>query len=262
MKRRSGVGVVVGVVGIALIAAWWQRRGGDPAPAEQSRADHRTGGGAIRSGRSLDPRTHPRGAISGTVTDGAAPVAGASVCASADGPQLPSAITESPACAASDDRGRYKIANLLAADYMVVAGAPRFLPGAFRQRPGATRLTLALAAGETRTGVDVTLSRGGVEVTGLVRDISGGPIAHAQIRASSRALRHDGPTFESDDQGKFSVWVDRGYVSIEAYADGYASNRVFGGAPGSIEIALTPASSLAGRVVDAATELPVPGARV
>lgn len=263
MNRRAGA-VVVGVVvvGIALIAAWWLRRGGEPA--QHAAADHRSGARAIGSGPAVDPRAQPRASISGTITDGAAPVAGASVCANlvVSAAPLPAAIAQRPACTISDRQGQYKIVNLVAAEYALVAAAPQFQPGAFHPGPGPSMVTFALAAGEVRTGVDVALIRGGVEVTGLVRDISGGPIAHAQVRASSRALRQSGAVVETDDQGRFSLWADRGGVLVEARADGYASNHEYGSAPGTFQIALTPESSMAGRVVDAATDQPVPGARV
>jgi hypothetical protein len=260
--RRAGV-VAVAVVGIALIAALWGlRRGGDAASPAHPALDHR-GARAIASGRSGDPRSGPPASISGAITDEAkAPIARASVCARTDGSQLPTAITQRPACAVSDGKGQYKIANLVAADYVLLAGAPNYPAAAFAPPPGARKLSFALAAGEARTGVDVVLRRGGVEVTGVVRDISGGTIAHAQVRALSRQLRGMGPVFEADDQGRFSLWVDRGGVGIEARADGYAANDVWGSAPGTFEIALTPESSIAGRVVDAATDQPVPGARV
>src|SRR6185436_14994143 len=71
-----------------------------------------------------------------------------------------------------------------------------------------------------------------------------------------------GAGVETDEQGRFSLWVDPGGVEVEASADGYAPGREWGHAPGRFEILLTPESSLAGTVVDAATNQPVAGARV
>ena len=166
-------------------------------------------------------------------------------------------------CAITDDQGRYTIANLVAADYLIHASARQFRPGAFRPTPGVDNHEFPLAPGEARTGADVVLRRGGVEVTGVVLDISGGPIAHAEVRGATQASgTHTAAAADTDEQGRFSLPVERGDVTIEASADGYAPSRESGRAPGRLVIFLAPESSLAGRVVDAVTEQPVSGAHV
>jgi C-terminal processing protease CtpA/Prc len=43
---------------------------------------------------------------------------------------------------------------------------------------------LVLGLGEHRDGVDLVLPAGGVEITGTVSDLRGGPIARAEVHAS------------------------------------------------------------------------------
>ena len=65
----------------------------------------------------------------------------------------------------------------------------------------------------------------------------------------------------ADARGVFALWVSPGPVAILAAADGYAGGATSGHAPGRFEIALTPASSIAGMIVDASGR-PVEGASV
>jgi hypothetical protein len=263
MKRRSGV--VVGVVILlALIALWWLRREGGPTSPAPGHAAGRHAAASMTTGAPpSDPRTLARGSISGTVTDETkAPIARAQVCTAATGSTLPSAVTRALTCAFTDDTGRYTIRDLVAADYLVHASARQFRPGAHHPNPGAGSHDFPLAAGEARTGIDVKLKRGGAEITGVVVDVSGGPIAQAEVREATRGSAHAGAAVATDEQGRFALWADQGSVTIEAHADGYAPGSASGQAPGELEILLMPTSSLAGTVVDAATAQPVAGAQV
>jgi protocatechuate 3,4-dioxygenase beta subunit len=263
MKRRTGIAIAVGLVLLVVAVSLLRGRAGRSSTA--SGAAPRAAGAAapaLAPRSAPDPRALPRGSISGAVRDEAgAPIAHARVCASARSWQLPDALTRAPACSDADEQGRYRIANLLAAGYTVHAAAPHFVPARFTPTPRTILGEFPLAAGEARSSVDLVLRRGGVEITGVVLDVSGGPIARAQVRAKSGWLRV-GVAIDCDDEGRFSMWVARGAVGVAASADGYAPGSQSGSAPGRFEIRLTPASSLAGTVVDAATDQPVPGARV
>jgi protocatechuate 3,4-dioxygenase beta subunit len=265
MKRRVGVAIAVGL-GLLVIAVWLMRGGGgatrSATPATGPGRPAAAAAAAVAGRAATDPRGQPRASIHGTIRDEAgAPIAHARVCASATSWRLPDTLTRAPACSDSDEQGRYRLGNLLAADYAVHAAAPHFVPAVFAPTPGSSQPEFPLAAGEARTGVDLVLRRGGVEITGVVLDISGGPIAHAQVRAATRSGRL-GVAIDCDDQGRFSMWVARGALAVTASADGYAPGSQEGSAPGHVEIRLTPAASLAGTVVDAATDQPVAGARV
>ncbi|HEY4175919.1 MAG TPA: carboxypeptidase regulatory-like domain-containing protein [Kofleriaceae bacterium] len=212
----------------------------------------------------VDPRTLPVASIAGTVKDDkAAPVAKAAVCISLYSDELPPDFLSEGLCTATDATGAYKFEKLFAADYVVVAGAPHFIPESFH--PGGDRLKdhLHVHAGDVKTGIDIVLHGGGVEVTGIVSDIGGGPIAKARVQASSYTWgRADSPTVETDTNGAYSVWVPKGSVTVSARAEGYASGREVASAPGKADILLTPESSLSGVVVNAKTNAPIEGADV
>ncbi|HSR98653.1 MAG TPA: carboxypeptidase-like regulatory domain-containing protein, partial [Kofleriaceae bacterium] len=210
----------------------------------------------------VDPTTLPRGSISGAIHDEAgAPIARANVCANAIDQAL-SASLRALRCAATDERGHYKVAELVAARYVVHVSARQFRPAAYYPTPGVDNHSFPLTPGENRTGVDVEMKRGGAEVSGTVSDASGGPLARVQIEVSRNNSSHVAAAADTDEQGRFSVWVDRGPLTLRARADGYAPAEQSVRAPGRYEIVLTPASSIAGRVLDAATGEPVAGAHV
>ena len=123
--------------------------------------------------------------------------------------------------------------------------------------------TFPLASGEAKTGIDIELRGDGVEITGVVSDVTGGPVGHALVTENTDWWESDlRPLVETDDQGHFSMWVKPGDVHVSASADGYAPGSDDGQAPGSFQILLTPESSLAGTVVDAKSGEPVPGVLV
>lgn len=267
-RRRVGIALaIVAVVAVALLLLWWRAGGGGGGGAADGDQAARAGALAGRRdarSRRIDVRTVARGSIAGTVRDpGGAPIAGAAVCALGWSRDLPDDATRDPFCATSGADGRYRLADLLPARYQVHAQAPRFVPG----RHGAARDDgFALAAGEDRTGVDVVLRPGGVEVHGLVKDIGGGAVAGAWVfvRPGERWSERGGfAVTRSEADGAFTVWSAPGPLHATAQADGYAEGDKEGIAPGqTVEILLTPESVLAGRVVEKAGGAPVPGARV
>ena len=91
-----------------------------------------------------------------------------------------------PACATTDPQGHYTLAELVAADYTIAASAPTYRPSIYKL-PGTVRgRRIALAAGEAKQGIDLVLRGGGIEITGTVADVTGGPIAQALVRAGYR----------------------------------------------------------------------------
>src|SRR5262245_13125553 len=136
MKRR--LVVVAALIVVAAIVGVWRMRGGSAVRSGGPRAES---SGSTAASSLSDPRTLARGSISGTVRDEAkAPVARATVCASASSRRQTDALTRAPLCTSTDDQGRYQLGNLLPADYTVGAGAPRFRPAAFSPSPGQDRL--------------------------------------------------------------------------------------------------------------------------
>ena len=80
------------------------------------------------------------------------------------------------------------------------SGAPRSPARSAGVRSAADH-QFPLAAGEDKSGVDVELTHGGAEITGTVVDVSGGPIAHAEVREATRGFEHAGAAAETNEQG-------------------------------------------------------------
>lgn len=267
MKRRWMVIVGLAVAILALVVWRWRGSAGDAdsSSAPTAAAKVTSGTTVAASTKRPDPRTLKRGSIAGTVRDEAKqPIAGATVCADLASEELPTELTRDATCLTTDASGGYAFGNLLAAKYSVDAGAKTYRPATFHPDGNRKKDWFPLAAGEAKIGVDFELRSGGVEITGIVSDISGGPIAHAQVRATGGRWGRgaSSPVSETDDKGAFSIWTAPGQVEVSAAADGYAGGSESGRAPGTFELLLTPESSLAGIVVDARTGTPIEGAKV
>jgi protocatechuate 3,4-dioxygenase beta subunit len=265
---RQRIAVVLFLVAAAIAFAWrltcHSDGGSKAAPGAATRAA--TGRAAGDRAR-IDPKTVARGSLAGTVTiEGKSPISHAKVCADGSSHDLPGELFRDSFCVETDDAGRYTIPNLLPARYVISASAKTFRPAVHHPGGDKDKSQVKLAAGEHKTGLDIALRPGGVEITGTVADITGGPIAHAKVWASEgeRWMRGRGATVhgETDEQGRFSLWVKPGEATVTAAADGYADNEEGVHAPGKVEILLTPESSLSGTVVDAANGQPVAGAHV
>lgn len=274
MNRKLLLVVAIAAV-LGVIAFLYLRGGGGGAKGKTAGAavdDERGGmfargaaGGVDR--RALpDPRKKPRASISGVVKvkDGGA-LAGATVCTSWNAQGLGSDDTREPVCTKSDAAGAYKLADLVPGYHRLNAFADRHVPAGWRD-PDKSRDGVRLEAGEARTGIDFTLESGAVAVSGVVEDVSGGPIADARVWVGSDAgwWSGDGRAMtKSDAEGKFTTWAKAGAISVWATAEGYGQGDAEAVAPTRlVEVLLTPESVLAGIVVDKADRSPVAGAIV
>ncbi|MBS1118663.1 MAG: hypothetical protein H6Q90_891 [Deltaproteobacteria bacterium] len=268
MRRTLPVVLVV----IALIAALviWRSHGEPSGSTEPGGGPGATSGPphpvGPRSGPRISPTKLPRGSIAGTITTSqGAPIARAQVCASTYANELPDELVREPTCSESRADGSYQLGNLLVASYVVSAAARQHVPAIHHPGGDRDRREIRLGAGEHRTGVDVVLHPGGVEITGVVSDITGGPIANARVWAREHVLgdpRTPIVATETDAQGAFALWVQPGHTLVVASADGYTDAADGLQAPGRLVLLLTPESTLSGVVVDAATDAPVEGVRV
>ncbi|MCY1056319.1 carboxypeptidase regulatory-like domain-containing protein [Nannocystis sp. SCPEA4] len=206
----------------------------------------------------FDPRGAERAAISGHVRDGEGrPIAGATVCAASAAEELGASERRARPCTSVRADGSYRLDDLLPVPHRVTAGASHFIPQAHRRGAGAlSRELVALRFGQEERGVDITLLPGGVELVGIVRDLSGGELEGAIVEAGDATGR-------SGADGAFSLWVPPGEVFVTATAEGYADMQTHGRAPGlTLEVLMTPESVFLGRVVRADDGSPVAGAEV
>jgi hypothetical protein len=250
-RRAVGAAVVLLVAAALAIAVWklGSGDGGGPTAVGAAPPD----AGAPRPPARLarpDPRTQDHASLAGTVTtDGGAPVAGARVCAVGDAIERSLKRLREPRCTITDARGGYALSDLAPLEYQVSAAARPYAPAALP-------LPVVLRPSEQRTGVDLVLRGAGVELTGTVVDVAGGPVARAMVFAAPA------PPVEADDAGRFTLWLRRGGARLRASADGYADGTADTAAPGAAVITLVPDASISGIVIDAATAAPVAGATV
>ncbi|HWB75695.1 MAG TPA: carboxypeptidase regulatory-like domain-containing protein [Nannocystaceae bacterium] len=263
---------------VAALLLWWRGResngSGDSKAVARAGAEPSGKGGARaidadeegdETPRSKLPWNRPGTSISGRVIDETGkPIAKADVCAIVMGSKLPNHLARDPICAQTGADGKYMIAELPPMKVGVAATAATFQPGHY-DAPGKYD-QVDLRAGEAKQGIDIVLKGGGVLVKGIVKDIAGGVIEGATLKA-----RHgwnwrsaEGISFgKSDDKGEFAMWVAPGDLNITASAEGYANGDKFGDAPGyTFELLLTPESVLIGRVVRADNGKPVADAYV
>lgn len=257
--------LLLGLAALAIAVLVWQCRGGDdtarPSPNSGSNANVATATPTKARPRP-DPQTLPKASIAGTVSADATkqPIPGIRVCAAGWSKTLAHELLREPTCTTTAADGTYTIEPLLPARYTITASGKTWRPAVHEVGGDRKRRELSLTAGEHKTGVDMTLRSGGAEVTGTVADVSGGPIAKARVWAGTFG---EPMVFgETDDAGAFTLWVDKDDVQIHAAADGYTDEEESVEAPGKVEILLTPESSIAGIVIDAATSQPVEGAHV
>lgn len=272
---------VYGLIALAVLALglWWGFGRDDGTALDEGARDGSSAAADARPSDALpaplplrrsdvDVLTAPRAAVSGTVRDAQArPIAGAQVCAKLQDRDLAQTERHPPQCVTTREDGTYRLDGLLAAEHNLHASARGYLPARYESRSGIQQrldARMDLMAGSTRAGVDFVLEEGGVEVTGIVKDIAGGEIEGAWVSADGGWRGSDGASFtRSDEEGRFSLWVEPPEVSVTAFADGYAQGWRSAAIPGSfVELFLTPESVVIGKVVWADSGKPVAGAQV
>ncbi|XYH99561.1 carboxypeptidase regulatory-like domain-containing protein [Sorangium sp. So ce1128] len=260
---------VLGVLWLAflvlLVRSWCVRPATEPAESAASPPSSAAPAGGKARRRAQEPLSRQPGSIAGRVAEPAgAPVAGAMVCALLEPGPLSLAETREPVCAQAAGDGRYTLSGLPPARWMISASAPGHRPAYYASPDGSRAPFVALGAGEARTGVDLVLPAGGVEVRGHVEDIGGGAVSGALVTISSFGPGPGGGVVtRADAQGAYAVWIDEGPYGARAEADGYAEGTAQSVAPGpQLKLLLTPAAALVGRVVEAGTGTPVEGARI
>lgn len=267
-QSRSRFPWAVGVILLVGAGVWWWR-GGEGAEVATEDADGAAGraseaarsidlDGLMKPKLVIDPKRGERASIAGTVRDQkGGGIAGATVCAQAWSDRLGSADTRRAVCVTSEKDGHYVVEGLFGVTHGVTASARGFIANEHHRGEGAARRTsVKLKPGLAMTDIDIVLEGGGVELRGIVKDLSGGPIEGAQV-TSTHAIGLTGA------DGNFSLWVRPGDGWVTADADGYAPGWEQGAMPGHFfEVYLTPESVLVGKVLRAADGTPIEGARV
>ena len=208
--------------------------------------------------------TLQKGSISGHVTNTTKePIENAQVCVFVGSDKISSKEKAKPICTATDDKGFYVLDNLLPATYRPYASKKGFISRHAYSEENEVEI-LRLQEGGELENIDIALKPGGVEVHGVVLDIGGGAVGEAFVSLQLSWRGSGAPVSTlSDEEGKFSLWVEEGITTVHAAAAGYSGGSTEVLAPGeSAEILLTPESTLSGRVIYADSKKGVPNAKV
>jgi large repetitive protein len=257
MARPSGrFTLVLGILALACLVVGlfaWKRlvpRGtGGPTQATASR------GPSLFAADVDDLSTRqPAGGIEGVVLDAEGlPVVGASVvlvrmpsreAAWAPNNGRPLQVAHSSA------NGAFSFKDVAPGTYGVTAMAARHAPG---QR------TPVLVKSQQATQVEVKLGAGGFALRGRVFDLSGGTVPGAKVTAREIFMNsteaQGAPRVlqaTADQNGNYELFLGRAQYSLRAEADGYApaSDWFALTADATRDLRLSPASGIAGRVVE------------
>ncbi|MEZ4429061.1 MAG: carboxypeptidase regulatory-like domain-containing protein [Nannocystaceae bacterium] len=252
--RRERVWLVIVLIALTIAAVLWVRARGSTAARSPDDAAS-SGVEAPRDGGRARGEAAVRGvdaALRGRVLDvDDAAIPGAQVCVSPDDASRVAELTWRPRCVTADLDGRFAVTPIVAGRYRLTATARGFIPPPTRGEP--VGLTTSVGRGEQREGLVLRLRRGGAEVRGIVRDITGGTVTGALVWSQ-------GCLTLTDESGEFSLWLDvRSFVHVEVSADGYARAGITEHSPAGrvLEISLRPEVVLEGQVIAGDSGAPV-----
>jgi protocatechuate 3,4-dioxygenase beta subunit len=161
-------------------------------------------------------------------------------------------------CVESDARGEYFLDALAPGVYFLRASAAGFEPGVAN-----AGVAVLLTAAQDKAELDFVLRSGGAKVAGSVIDATGGPVAHAFVRAARAPGPSDMVDVETNDDGRFALTISSGSIALTARAAGYADAHSSAVAPASgLTLVLVPESTISGTVVTGKDSQPVAGITV
>ncbi len=247
--------------------------------------------------------TKAKATISGRITIEGQPAQGVEVILLRDDDwrRMDFGIGISPLPAATtDSEGRYKLANVAAGAYVLLAHAPAYViqTSERRRRPNSGQ-RLNVAENDNLENVDITMTRGGV-VTGKVTDEDGRPVIAESVtifRLDQQGKRIQTDAFEpfgreeTDDQGIYRIFgIEAGRYLVAAGSSTEEINTRMGafykrtfhpdatdeskakvieikpaGENENVDIRIarpTKGYAASGRVIDAETSGPVPGVMI
>jgi hypothetical protein len=259
MQQRTAL-VVVALALVGLFAAFLLLRRGDetaekPVVSEgkAARAPKAVQGGSVDDDDDETDESSVR--VVGRVVDGNdAPVKDAVISVRRHDAKSSAAQT-----VRSDPGGAWTIDALAPGTYAVSATAPGFLPAVQR------RVEIA-AAGEP---IVLRMLEGGHRLHGTVRDVTGGTVEGAQVRATPLSLLQtrelDGFGTLAGTEGAYALFVAPGRYRVDvSHADYATQSRTVevGEGTRAQDFELTPTGVIEGVVVRAGTREPVPHAWV
>ncbi len=210
-------------------------------------------------------RRNHRATISGAVRSAAGePVAGAMVCAVADSTLVSANDIRRPRCTTSGPEGRYRLEDLFGVRQRVSAGASGYLPADHvHMQAGIRRRAVDLRPGGEAQDIDLALVPGGVEIHGVVQDLRGEPVADAWVASGGPASGTGTGWGRSGVDGKYTLWVRPGSVTVAVQAAGHVPGSATGPSEGyTFAVYLAPEAVLRGKVFHADDREPIDGARV
>ena len=247
--KGKGIALLVGLV-VALVGgiALWKLRGSD----KRATPTVTHGNGSAVAKPTVKPAAPKTARATVTVSDEKGPIADAFVRFAPEDGEVIALKTGADGVAVAD--------TLAAGAYEISASATGHEPSALPPRE--------LAAGD-EAKLTITLKSGGRMLSGVVTDVSGGPIAGARIDAAKLGAmaRPDRAvaTAMTGADGKYQLAVAEGQLLVAARSTDYAaqSRIVDVGASGATaDFALVPGGVIEGIVIDETTRAPVPGATV
>lgn len=270
VKRWLGAVAILAVLLGGFL--WWRNRGStgagpsDPSHAASSAADAKALAALRDAQAARGPVDLTPARLSGTVTDAktGAPIAGATVYAArargvaeGEGALAVGETDERHDLATTDAQGRFSLEGLAPGAWSVGASHVDHLPAS---------TSVTLAAREDHTGVSLVLASGGLALSGQVTDVGGGALPGAIVLAAPLGL--DGGITSAavaDAEGRYRLRLSPGGHRLNVSMPGYVTAvRVLDVSAGDAvsNFVLTPAATLAGRVVTAKDQAPVAGAVV
>jgi len=245
-RRLAVIVVVLLVAGSAFW--WWRSRRTSDRPATSS-VTQPAGSGQQSSSSSSAPRAPA--SVTVTVSDAKGPLANATVRLAPDDGEV-ILVKTNPSGVAT--------AKLAPGDYEISASAVDHEPAALP--------TEELAAGEDAR-LALTLVTGGRTLSGVVTDVSGGPITGARIDAAKLGGMARPATAVSTavtgGDGRYQMTVAEGQLLVAARSADYSSQSRYvdvGPSGATADFALVPGGVIEGVVLDEKTKQPVPGATV
>jgi protocatechuate 3,4-dioxygenase beta subunit len=145
-------------------------------------------------------------------------------------------VRETVTRAVTDYEGRYRLSNVPAGRYNVVAVSPSFV-GPNEGLYGESGKTVTIAEGETVEKIDFALVRGGV-ITGRVTDAEGQPVVGERIQINQqpsqgrggRGFSNSNPfMYETDDRGVYRIYgIPPGRYTVSLGSSGESGSIRFG----------------------------------